>query len=435
MKRFITYFFILLGLGMMILPAVLIVSAISPRPRVEQGPGLTFDKVKQVKLLVRRHRPRFMRFRQIRTVRIHEQDLNLLLDYAVSQGLKADYVHPDITLSDHLITLWVCLELPKTILGEYANLAVGITHDKKNPEIAFIRTGDLTIPGRLISSFIPILSKLVLPPEIFQVVKDSLAGIESISTRKKTLTLVYDWNPKALLKFHENSKTLLIPRTHQEKLVIYTNKLTRILGVLEAGQTRTISLARVICPLFRFAAGRSFPPHDPILENTALLQSMALYVLGTDLDHLVNVDLLKGVKPRRRSRFTLEGRTDLAKHFLVSAGLAASAGSRLSHFAGLAKEVEDAGSGSGFSFADLAADRAGVKLGELATGSREQARQIQDRMAAGTKEAGFMPAITNLPEGIMELAFKQRYRDLDSQAYGVLDREINRRLNECRVYR
>ncbi len=434
MKRFAAYSIVLVVVGIMILSAVLIVSAVSPLPRVKQGPGLTFDKVKRGKQLVRRHTPRYMRFRHTRTVKIHEQDLNLLLDYGISQGLKTDDIHADIRLSDTGVSLEISLKLPQTVLGQYANLALGVTHADGRLDIAFIRAGNLIIPGWGISGLIPFAGKYLLPPQVYGGLKESLDGIKSISTRQKNLTLVYDWNPRSLMKLHENGKALLIPRIHQEKLVVYTNQVTRIMDILNAHEVTTISLSRVLRPLFRVAAERSSSPKDPMLENTALLQALALYALGEDLDHLVNSDLLKGVHPRRRARFTLHGRTDLAKHFLVSAGLTVSAGSRLSHFAGLAKEIEDAGRGSGFSFADLAADRAGVRLGELAAGSREQAKQIQNRMASVTTEAGFMPAIANLPEGIMELAFKKRYTDLDSQAYGMIEREISRRLNACRVY-
>ena len=45
-----------------------------------------------------------------------------------------------------------------------------------------------------------------------------------------------------------------------------------------------------------------------------------------------------------------------------------------------------------------------------------------------------MPRIDDLPEGIMELEFKHRYRDLDSEAYRLVQDEIDRRLATCRVY-
>jgi hypothetical protein len=57
---------------------------------------------------------------------------------------------------------------------------------------------------------------------------------------------------------------------------------------------------------------------------------------------------------------TMRGRNDLAKHFFVSVHLTALMGSEAARTAGLVKELRDAQVGSGFSFRDLAADRAGV---------------------------------------------------------------------------
>ena len=106
----------------------------------------------------------------------------------------------------------------------------------------------------------------------------------------------------------------------------------------------------------------------------------------------------------------------------------------MSHFAGLYKEVDDSHGGSGFSFADLAADRAGVRLTELATGSAQKASAIQQKMAAAITEDQFMPRIDNLPEGIMALQFKNRYSDFDSTAYTLVEDEITQRINACLVY-
>jgi hypothetical protein len=54
-------------------------------------------------------------------------------------------------------------------------------------------------------------------------------------------------------------------------------------------------------------------------------------------------------------------------------------------------------------------------LAELATGTTRQATQVQQLMGGPLSESDFMPDIEELPEGIMELEFKQRYHDLDSR--------------------
>ena len=49
---------------------------------------------------------------------------------------------------------------------------------------------------------------------------------------------------------------------------------------------------------------------------------------------------------------------------------------RLSDVIGLYKEIEDSRGGSGFSFNDIAADRAGTRFGEKAVASEDSARGI-----------------------------------------------------------
>jgi hypothetical protein len=53
--------------------------------------------------------------------------------------------------------------------------------------------------------------------------------------------------------------------------------------------------------------------------------------------------------------------------------------------------------GSGFSFIDLAADRAGIYFGKQATASPEKALKIQEKMANVENYQAFMPDITDLP--------------------------------------
>jgi hypothetical protein len=55
-------------------------------------------------------------------------------------------------------------------------------------------------------------------------------------------------------------------------------------------------------------------------------------------------------------------------------------------------------------------------------------------MSGQLSEADFMPAIDDLPPSIMELEFKQRYRDLDSEKYRMVDNEIENRILRCGVY-
>ena len=59
---------------------------------------------------------------------------------------------------------------------------------------------------------------------------------------------------------------------------------------------------------------------------------------------------------------------------------------------------------------------------------------MQQRMSVPLAENDFMPVIDNLPPSIMELAFKRKYRDLDSEKYHIVDDEIEQRILRCKVY-
>jgi hypothetical protein len=123
---------------------------------------------------------------------------------------------------------------------------------------------------------------------------------------------------------------------------------------------------------------------------------------------------------------SLHGRRDFAEHFVISAALAVNGGSRLANAIGLIKEEEDADKGSGFSFTDLAANRAGVKLGERATG--DAAAQVQQRLAAARHDADLLPDFRDLPEFMPQAEFDRRFGPIGSPRYQTLIDRIDARL-------
>jgi hypothetical protein len=131
-------------------------------------------------------------------------------------------------------------------------------------------------------------------------------------------------------------------------------------------------------------------------------------------------------------RITLAGREDFAQHFLVSAFLAIEAGGPLSDAVGTYKELADARGGSGFSFNDIAADRAGSRFGQLAA---REPDTLQGRVAAGLRDSDLLPDVSDLPEFITEQAFLQRYGGVDAPAYRAMLEDIERRLATVRVLR
>ena len=102
---------------------------------------------------------------------------------------------------------------------------------------------------------------------------------------------------------------------------------------------------------------------------------------------------------------------------------------------GLYKEVDDSRGGSGFSFNDIAADRACTRFGELAAGSPESALKLQRRVGEGVRESDLMPAVKDLPEFMSEAEFKSRFGGIGAPQYKRMMEDIERRIAALALYR
>jgi hypothetical protein len=264
--------------------------------------------------------------------------------------------------------------------------------------------------------------------EEFAEYRTMLQAIGEIRVNEERLVVVYQWQPELAARLKSRGYGLLFSTEDKARVLAYYNKLKRLADELASHR---VSLEKVLPPLFELAGLRAADQGDLQAENRAMLLTLAMYVLGIDVGRFVDVP---HTARQRRMSLTVLNRHDLAQHFTVSAALTVSAGSGLANAAGLFKELDDSRDGTGFSFDDLLADKAGVRLAELATGTDQQARLLLQRMSDQLTEADFMPSIDQLPPSIMELEFKQKYRDLDSEKYRMVDDEIGKRILRCSIY-
>lgn len=112
----------------------------------------------------------------------------------------------------------------------------------------------------------------------------------------------------------------------------------------------------------------------------------------------------------------LAGRMDLAKHWTLSAALAANTQADVDAV-GLWKEVADSDEGgSGFSYMDLAADMSGARAGK-ALASATGRRDMMDMLANVTDEVLLPVRGLTLEEGMSEAQFRSRYGGLEGQRH------------------
>lgn len=105
-------------------------------------------------------------------------------------------------------------------------------------------------------------------------------------------------------------------------------------------------------------------------------------------------------------RPTIHGREDLGQHFAVSAALTVLQGEKRAEAAGILKEVLDsAPGGTGFSFADLAADLSGIALAQLLTTRPDHLLSLTKSFAA----ADYCLSPRGLEEGLSQDEFQRRH--------------------------
>jgi len=192
--------------------------------------------------------------------------------------------------------------------------------------------------------------------------------------------------------------------------------------------------SRLMHVAFTFAEDNSHGT-DAVQSNRAAILALGV-ILGEERVARVGkrqVDLGRRKEiAALRNRITLRGRNDLSRHFWVSAALAVLSDDRRSMTVGITKEMMDATpGGSGFSFVDLVADRAGTLFAEVATRDEESAHAMQLRIRNGVRIEEYCPDIQDLPEGLSRDDFQTEYGGLGGAGTRSVVEEIRRRLATC----
>lgn len=128
---------------------------------------------------------------------------------------------------------------------------------------------------------------------------------------------------------------------------------------------------------------------------------------------------------------TMRDRPDLAKHFFVSAHLVALAGSDAARSAGLIKEFVDARGDSGFSFADMAANRAGIVFANAVLTGRLTLDDVAQRFTVDA----FLPPVHELREQLDATELTEAFGGVGDPRFDAQLKRIEARIQALPVYR
>ena len=304
-------------------------------------------------------------------------------------------------------------------MSGYLNFEGTLVQTDGLPALRSVRIGRLPLPNALTEVVaLRFEDWLRRSPEY----RSGFEALRQIKMSRNELTVVYRW----IDAFPNEMRASIIDEHERARLLRYHS----LLAASSAEYGGTVSLGTILSLL-----ARATPPAqslgEAIADNRAIILVTTFHVLGITLEKLLPEAANWPRSPPQN--VTLDGREDFAKHFMVSAAIAAFADTALADAIGLYKEIDDARYGSGFSFNDIAADRAGTKFGEKAVSNEDSAVDMRRRIASGLEDRDLMPKWDDLPEYLSEAEFKRRFTDIDSPAYRGMMQKIEQRVAGLRV--
>jgi hypothetical protein len=320
--------------------------------------------------------------------------------------------------------------LPGNPFGNYLNLEAQIGESAEGVGIDRVSVGPLGFSARWLLPLAARLVDIALPNKQASTL---LASVQEIQIVGDTARITVFPPPDVKAQLKQAVRTLQasrFPPGEEERVGHYYGLLVGMGGTPD-GSPR--SLSAYLIPLMAEASQRSVYT-DAVSENRAAIWALVIYFSNGAFETLVG-KLVSGQRPLVRSPYgiVLANRQDLMAHFLYSAGITLATQQGIGIAAGEFKELLDSGNGgSGFSFADLAADRAGIDFVNAATASDESARQLQRRIMASDGEADFFPDISGLTEGLSEEQFREQYGSVESERYRQQVERIDRRIAQLR---
>jgi hypothetical protein len=409
--RFLARTFLLLLFSLPILVLAGVWLCFQDAPSVVRSVRLTPQDIENAKRMIDQHDPRKVNDGGPRTVVISEQDLDLMLNYAASRfGRGAARA----TLSPATMRLQASAEIPQSPFGRFLNVDAALRETGTLPRFDHLQIGRLRVPATVADYLLREGLRRMAATDRGELAAD-IVKVASVANGR--LTVTYVWSSE----IEKRVRAVLLSPADQARLRAYHDRLVETVAMTP----NKVSLAALMPPLFQTVLERG-AGGDVVAENRAAIIALAFCANGTGLAAITPA-AAQWPQARRRT-VTLAGRDDFPKHFLISAAIAAEAGSPLADAIGLYKEVDDSRTGSGFSFNDIGADRAGTRFGEIASQSPKRARKLAQALASGVKESDFMPDVADLPEFMPEAEFKRRYGGIGGPGYNNMMATIEARV-------
>lgn len=405
-----------------LLLSVVLLTALTNTPLPKQPATLTADSAQSGHNLVKRLVNKLENAHRAESIHIGEKEVDALL--AVAQR-----GYPNLGLDSRFAEGYAQFSLrytlPSNPFFQFWGFGLIIPPFTDGVRVETIQWGNFEIPGDwLIPTVLWFMEQMIGDRKALAAIVASFRKIE-FQDGKATLSLQSDIHlGNSLSTLMEKVKTFSSEQnlfTNSQLAQHYFGELIRIEQTFTPGST--VALEAILLPYFQMVSLNSVN-EDPVEHNRAALIAMGVYLGTYHFEKLVGRIAPKDYKAHLIPiKVVLAERKDLLLHFVYSATLQLLTDQGASFSIGEFKELLDSNTGgSGFSFADLTADRAGILFAQRATANETSARAFQQRVIEQAK-AGLLPPVTEFQEGLSKGNFTALFGDIDSAEY---QQEINR---------
>ena len=412
---------ILLKLSLYLLPIIVLAALIIQlHPLVMQESHL---KAKNAKMANEKAKAIWRQFSSTQTyieIELNADDIN-----AISEVASHTFDNTEVTIRFN--RFMVIMAATTDLKPFYINLNCTLSQGVKAYQIDGCYFGNLYLPGFIINSAMRFGAWLLFDTNVSQTVAQLLTNIK-VSDEKIILVTTKATDFKS--RINSSLKDIAdIAKTVSQNANVTPDKIEQYLSKLDQVSSQSNSLSHFVNAVMQQAMLNSIDG-NPVEENTAALWALAIKFGSLKFARLAGID-----GNIQQQSMTLSGRPDLSLHFLYSAMLQQVGRENIGLKIGEFKEILDsAKGGSGFSFADLAADKAGLAFAEYLTRNNKTALKAQDILVNRIDESIFFPFIHDLPEGMREDNFTRVFGGMYSKRYNELEANIDQRIAGLTLY-
>jgi hypothetical protein len=386
--------------------------------------------------LIREKSPRSLIEGQTHTLCLTEHDINVLLSWGLSLGSPNRKAKVDINqdLASFAASIGVAHGRGNTY---YLNAEIAGRTEIKDKNLTLnmeqFRLGSVKVPHWFLRIISPVVTSMLKHNRLS---KPFFDATKAVAIQPDSIAVTYGPLHLPPNKFRED---LFGPANSGQELLASTRvQAEHLLAVVSESPDKQPEFGECFETAFSLARVRSMDGKDPIIENRAAIFSLGILLGHPRVEEFLGpVHISYGNYTARRmlSRVAVRNRSDWTKHFCVAAAIALLSDEIVSDAASVLKEELDSDTGgSGFSFSDLIASRAGTTFALQATYDERAARAMQDRIVCGFRVDDFFPPAADLPEGITDTELQSHYGGVGGEGYNRMMEIIEQRIASCAAY-